>query len=105
MTTHPTSESDPGTGARLVRLKRLPRHSEPPAPAAKDSPGHVGPPVVEQRPTLTVAEAATLLGVSRWLVEQQMSCGVLPAVRLGRRILIPRARLLAWLESEREDRR
>ena len=50
-------------------------------------------------PTLTVAEAATLLGVSRWLVQQQVGKGVLPAVRLGRRILIPRARLLAWLES------
>ena len=55
---------------------------------------------MEQRPTLTVAEAATLLGVSRWLVQQQVSCGVLPAVRLGRRILIPRARLLAWLETQ-----
>lgn len=52
------------------------------------------------RPTLTVAEAADLLGVSRWLIQQQVSCGVLPAVRLGRRILIPRARLLAWLESQ-----
>jgi excisionase family DNA binding protein len=50
-------------------------------------------------PTLTVAETATLLGVSRWLVQQQVGKGVLPAVRLGRRILIPRARLLAWLDS------
>lgn len=52
------------------------------------------------RTTLTVAEAATLLGVSRWLVQQQIACGGLPSVRLGRRILIPRARLLAWLETQ-----
>lgn len=52
-----------------------------------------------QRPTLTVAEAADLLGVSRWLIQQQVGRGALPAVRLGRRILIPRARLLAWLEG------
>ena len=51
------------------------------------------------RPILTVAEAAELLGVSRWLVHQQIARGVLPCVRLGRRILIPRTRLLAWLES------
>lgn len=53
-----------------------------------------------QKSTMTVAEAAILLGVSRWLVQQQVACGVLPSVRLGRRILIPRARLLAWLESQ-----
>ena len=51
------------------------------------------------RPTLTVSEAAELLGVSRWLIQQQVGRGALPAVRLGRRILIPRARLLAWLEG------
>ncbi len=54
----------------------------------------------EPRPTLTVAEAAELLGVSRWLIQQQVAQGALPAVRLGRRILIPRARLLAWLEGQ-----
>lgn len=53
----------------------------------------------DPRPTLTVAEAADLLGVSRWLIQQQVACGGLPSVRLGRRILIPRARLLAWLEA------
>ena len=53
-----------------------------------------------QRLTLTVAEAAELLGVSRWLIQQQVGRGALPAVRLGRRILIPRARLLAWIEGQ-----
>ena len=48
-------------------------------------------------PTLSVAQTAELLGVSRWLVQQAVRDGSLPHVRLGRRILIPRARVLAWL--------
>lgn len=62
--------------------------------------GHAAPTQAE-RPTLTVAEAADLSGVSRWLVQQQINRGALPAIRLGRRIIIPRGRLLAWLEAER----
>lgn len=52
-----------------------------------------------ERPTLTLAETAHLLGVSPWLVQQQVAQGVLPCVRLGRRVLISRSRLLAWLET------
>lgn len=55
------------------------------------------------RPTLTVAETAELLGISRWLVQQAVQQGALPSVRLGRRILIPKARLQAWLEGERSE--
>ena len=54
----------------------------------------------ELRATLTVAEAAELLGVSPWLVQRQVASGVLPAARLGRRIVISRVRLLAWLENQ-----
>jgi len=57
-------------------------------------------PIAEERPTLTVAETAELLGVSPWLVHQQIDRGVIPCLRLGRRILISRTRLLAWLEAE-----
>jgi excisionase family DNA binding protein len=49
------------------------------------------------RPTLTVQETADLLGISRWLVQQAVRRGELPVVRIGRRILIPRVRLLALL--------
>lgn len=49
------------------------------------------------RPTLTVQETAELLGISRWLVQQAVRRGELPVVRIGRRILIPRARLEAML--------
>ena len=52
-----------------------------------------------ERPTFTVAETAELLGISRWLVQQAVREGALPSLRLGRRILIPRARLQAWLEG------
>lgn len=52
------------------------------------------------RLALSVAVTAELLGISRWLVEQAVHDGSLPSVRVGRRILIPRARLLAWLEGD-----
>lgn len=52
------------------------------------------------RPTLSVAEAADLLGVSQWLVLQQVARGNLPHRRFGRRILIPRARFLDWLDGQ-----
>jgi len=51
------------------------------------------------RPTLSRAETANLLGISRWLVQQAVHDGSLPSVRVGRRILIPRSRLLAWLDG------
>ncbi len=53
-----------------------------------------------ERPTLTVAETAELLGISRWLVQQAVRNGSLPSRRVGRRILIPRIRLDAWLAGQ-----
>jgi len=43
--------------------------------------------------TLTVNEAAHLLGISRGLAYELARCGRLPVIRLGRRILIPRVAL------------
>lgn len=51
---------------------------------------------------LTVEEAARFLRISRGLGFAAARRGDLPAVRLGRRLLVPRARLLAWLH-ERKD--
>jgi excisionase family DNA binding protein len=51
------------------------------------------------RPTLSVAKTAELLGVSRWLVQHALRDGSLPSRRIGRRILIPAARLDAWLQG------
>ena len=52
-----------------------------------------------ERPTLSIAETADLLGISRWLVQQAVHDGSLPSLRVGRRILIPRVRLQAWLDG------
>jgi excisionase family DNA binding protein len=52
------------------------------------------------RLVLSVAEAAQLLGVSEWLVLQQVQRGSLPHKRCGRRIVFSRDRLLDWLASD-----
>ena len=45
------------------------------------------------RLTLTVEEAAHLLGISRGLAYELARSGQLPVVRLGRRLLVPRVAL------------
>jgi excisionase family DNA binding protein len=55
--------------------------------------------VPELRPVLSVAEAAELLGVSEWLVLQQIRLGTLPHKRCGRRIVFSRERLMEWLNN------
>lgn len=49
---------------------------------------------------LSVQEAAKLLCIGRNTLYAMLREHRLPAVRLGRRILIPRASLLKWLEDE-----
>lgn len=44
--------------------------------------------------TVSVEDAAVLLGVSRGLAYEAARRGQLPTIRLGRRLLVPRARLL-----------
>lgn len=48
-------------------------------------------PIIRQ--TLTVEEAAALLGIGRNSAYQAIARGELPVLRLGRRLLIPRAAL------------
>ena len=50
--------------------------------------------------TLTVDEAAAMLGISRGLAYELVRQGRLPSVRLGRRILVPRAALVAFLDQQ-----
>lgn len=45
------------------------------------------------RQTLTVGEVATILGIGRNSAYQAIARGELPALRLGRRLLVPRAAL------------
>ena len=51
------------------------------------------------RLTLTVTEAAELLGISRALAYELAARGELPVLRLGRRIVIPRKALEALVET------
>jgi excisionase family DNA binding protein len=47
---------------------------------------------------MTVDEAAVFLGVSRQTAWRRVWDGTLPSIRLGRRVLVPRARLEAMLD-------
>ena len=51
---------------------------------------------------LTVSEAAELLRIGRNAAYEAVRCGEIPSVRIGRRILVPRAgleQLLAGVQS------
>ena len=52
----------------------------------------------EGRLVVTVTEAAELLGISRGLAYELARAGQLPSLRLGRRLIVPRAALLEWLQ-------
>ncbi len=54
---------------------------------------------LDGRVTLTVEEAAGLLGIGRSVAYEAARRGELPARRVGRRVLIPVPALLVWLES------
>ena len=51
----------------------------------------------EDRQTLTVSEAAALLGIGRNTAYEGVRRGQIPAIKIGRRLLIPRAALEAVL--------
>jgi excisionase family DNA binding protein len=53
-----------------------------------------------ERLTVTVAQAGIMLGISRTSVYERVRRGEIPTVRLGRRLLVPKARLLAMVEGE-----
>lgn len=52
------------------------------------------------RPTLTVDEAATFLGVSRCTAYLAANAGQLPTLRIGRRLLVPTAALMHMLHLD-----
>jgi excisionase family DNA binding protein len=52
-----------------------------------------------ERLTLRVEEAADLLGIGREKTRLLCNSGVIPSLRLGRRLVIPRARFLRWLDD------
>lgn len=67
-------------------------HEQPQSVAQQSQP-------LEERLTITVDEAAELLGVSRSTAYSLVRQGELPSLRLGRRIVVPVRRLLALLDA------
>lgn len=61
--------------------------------------------VVMDKSTLVVSveEAAELLGISRGLAYELVRRGELPALRLGRRLVVPRRRLLALIDGDEQQ--
>ena len=49
--------------------------------------------------TLTVEEAGVLLGLARNAAYQGVNCGQIPSIRIGRRLLVPRAALEKLMAS------
>ena len=49
--------------------------------------------------TMTVDEAARILGIGRNSAYEAVRRNQIPSIRIGRRILIPRHRFLQWLEA------
>ena len=57
---------------------------------------------ISTKMALNFTEAAELLGVSRPTMYQIAHSEGFPTVRVGRRVLIPRAGLERWLEAQAE---
>jgi excisionase family DNA binding protein len=53
----------------------------------------------DERLTISVEDAARLLGISRGLAYEAARRGELPVIRLGRRLLVPRSQLLQLVET------
>ena len=56
-------------------------------------------PSPDERLTLTVEEAAKLLGISRAFAYESVRRGDIPHIKIGRRLLIPKAKLNELLDS------
>lgn len=54
-------------------------------------------------PPYTVEEVAQRLGLHRTTVCNHAKDGTIPSVRIGRRILFPRARFERWLEGKETE--
>ena len=61
--------------------------------------------MIADSPVLTVEEAAVLLRISRGSAYEAVKTGQLPTLRIGRRLLVPRARLMAMLAAGGEQGR
>jgi excisionase family DNA binding protein len=55
---------------------------------------------IRGRTVITVAETAELLGLDQRTVRRGIEAGDLPGIRVGKRIVVPVAKLIALLEEE-----
>ena len=58
-----------------------------------------GHPAMPETLTLTVPEAARALGISRGQAYQAAQQGEIPVIRIGRRLLVPKAALLKMVNQ------
>jgi excisionase family DNA binding protein len=54
----------------------------------------------QSKPVLSADEAASFLGVSKWLLLREIKRGNIPHKRLGRRVVFSRQRLLEWMDAD-----
>ncbi|MGW5050642.1 helix-turn-helix domain-containing protein [Actinokineospora sp. NPDC004072] len=64
--------------------------------------GRLGPVIDTRSMTYTVEEVAALLNLSRGVTYAHVRSGAIPAIRLGRRWLVPRDRFHTWLDGRTE---
>ena len=55
--------------------------------------------MAEEKLTCTVEECARLLGIGRQLAYEKVKTGQIPALKIGRRLLVPRKALYRLLEQ------
>ncbi len=60
-------------------------------------------PLGDQPPFLTVQQASKLLQVSTWVLYQAIRAGELPVIRWGRRVVLQREDLAAFVLSRRDE--
>ena len=65
---------------------------------------HIGP-YPHDRPFLSLEETAQLFGVKYSRAHQMATSGLIPMVRLGRRILVPRKGIEAMIDAALETER
>lgn len=53
--------------------------------------------MMDGKPVLTVEETAEVFGISRGLAYEGVKDGSIPSIRIGKRILVPRARIAEML--------
>ncbi len=88
---------------RLLAEERRSTADDTEQPAEPPSPTRQRRPPTRDHLTLTVEEAGEQLGISRALAYEAVRRGEIPSIKIGRRILIPKAALNRMLESAGPD--